>query len=165
MLFRSLSLAQKTIPAADRLLERASGTDAIVSSLAGIKVLGRGPMLGYLVALVAGMVVVLYAFRFTRAPERGWTVVAVLAVVTGIVAMVVADKWKGQPQFFLNEVNIVYVAGDHAVAHSALGLYSPRAASFDLAASAETLRLRPRKGVDSFSVRVNDDLQIGRAHV
>lgn len=155
-----LGIALKTIPAADRLLERSPGTDAIVSSLAGIKVLGRGPMLGYLVTLVAGIVVVLYAFRLTHAPERGWTIAAILAIVTGAVVIVVADKWKGQPEPFLNEVNVVYAAGEHAVAHSALGLYSPRAASFDLAASAETLRLRPRKAVDPFSLRVNDDLRI-----
>jgi len=159
-----LGYALKTIPATDRLFERAAGTDAIVSSLAGIKVLGRGPMLIYLAVLVAGMIAVLYAFRLTRAPERGWTVVAVLAVVTGSAVVVAADRWKGQPQPFLNEVNVVYVSGNQAVAHSALGLYSPKAASYDLAASAETLRLRPRTGYgvtpDPFSLRVDDDLRV-----
>ncbi|MEI6082849.1 MAG: hypothetical protein WCS70_00960 [Verrucomicrobiota bacterium] len=155
-----LSYALKTIPATDRLFERTASTDAIVSSLAGIKVLGRGPILIYLAVLAAGLIVVLYAFRLTRNPERGWPVVVILAVITGGAVVVAADRWKGQPQPFLNEVNVIYVAGEHAVAHSVLGLYSPRAAAFDLTASAETLRVRPRPGGDPFSVRVDDDLSM-----
>ncbi|MCG3148445.1 MAG: hypothetical protein PCFJNLEI_01888 [Verrucomicrobiae bacterium] len=161
-----ISYSLKTIPDADRLFERASGTDTILSSLAGIKVLGRAPLLAYLAFLVAGMIAVLYTFRLTRTPERGWTVVAILAVVTGAVVVVAADRWKGQPQPFLNELNAVAVSPDarQAVVHTALGLYSPRAAAYDLAMPTETVQLRPRTGTgvtpDPFSLRVDADLRV-----
>ena len=71
-----IDLSFRTPPSADRVLEHSSATDAIVSSLAGIKVLSRGTMLVYLILLVGGMIAVLSVFRRTRSPERGWTVVA-----------------------------------------------------------------------------------------
>ena len=160
------TLALHGIPATDRILEKSTATDAIVSSLAGIKVLGRGPLLLYLVGLVAAMVVVVAAFRFTRAPERGWAVIAVVAVLAGGVVIVLAHRWKGQPQPFLNEVAIIFVGADaqSAVAHAALGLYSPTAAKYDLDTTGDTVRLRPPASdvlsADPFSVRFDDHLRI-----
>ena len=165
------SRALHTIPAADRLLEKSPATDGIVSSLAGIKVLGRALLLGYLVVLVAGMIVVIALFQLTRRPERGWAVVIGLAIIVGGVVIVVAHRWKGQPQPFLNEVAIMFVSADadYAVAHAAVGLYSPTAAKFDLDTTGDTARLRPpvggRLSPDPFSLDFDDHLRIPRLAV
>ena len=162
----AISRALHAIPAADRLLEKSTATDAIVSSLAGIKVLGRTPLLIYLIGLVAGIIVVVAVFQFTRRPEQGWAVVIGLAILTGGVVIVVADLWKGQPQPFLNEVALTFVSADadSAVTHAALGLYSPKAAKFDLDLTGDTARLRPPAGgrlsADPFSLNFDDHLSI-----
>ena len=159
-----ISRALHTIPAADRLLEKSTAADAILSSLAGIKVLGRGAVLSYLTGLVVVLLMILAAFRFTAAPERGWIFVAGLAVLVGGVVIVFAQRWKGQPQPFLNEVAVVIVGADaqSAVAQAALGLYSPQAARFDLDTTGNTVRLRPPASgslsVDPFSLQFDDHL-------
>jgi len=82
------------------------------------------------------------------------------------VVIVVADRWKGQPQPFLNEVALTFVSADadYAVAHAALGLYSPKAAKFDLDLTGDTARLRPPAGgrlsPDPFSLNFDDHLSI-----
>ena len=161
-----ISRALHTIPAADRLLEKSSVADAILSSLAGIKVLGRGAVLSYLAGLVVVLLLVVAAFRFTATPENGWPVVAGLAVVVGGLAIVIAQRWKGQPQPFLNEVAVVLVGAESqsALAQAALGLYSPRAAKFDLDTTGETIRLRPPASgslsTDPFSLQFDDHLRL-----
>ena len=158
--------ALHTIPAADRLFEKSTATGAIVSSLAGIKVLGRAPLLIYLIALVAGIITIMVVFQFTRRPERGWAVVVGCAVIAGGVVIVVVDRWKGQPQPFLNEVSLTFVnaEADSAVANAALGLYSPKAAKFDLDTTGNTARLRSsavgRLSSDPVSMQFDDHLQI-----
>ena len=161
-----ISRALHTIPAADRLLEKSTATDAIVSSLAGIKVLGRTPLLIYLIALVAAMIAVSVGFQFTRRPERGWAVVLGLAIMAGSVVIIVAHRWKGQPQPYLNEVTVTFVSAeaDYAVADAALGLYSPHAAKFDLDTSGDTTQVRPPAGgrlsPDPFSLTFDDHLRV-----
>ncbi len=161
-----ISRALHTIPAADRLLEKSTAADAILSSLAGIKVLGRSAVLSYLAGLVVVLLIVLATFRFTAAPEQGWIVVAGLAVLVGGVVIVVAQRWKGQPQPFLNEVAVVMVGADarFAVAQVALGLYSPQAAKFDLDTTGDTVRLRPpvsgSLSVGPFSLQFDDHLRL-----
>ena len=161
-----ISRALHTIPAADRLLEKSAATDSIMSSLAGIKVLGRGPLLIYLIALVGGLLVVVASFRFTATPERGWAISLGLAVLAGGVAILVAHRWKGQPQPFLNEVAVVFVdaAAQTPIAHAALGLYSPAAAKFDLDTTGDTVRLRPPSSgglsADPFSLQFDDHLRL-----
>ena len=121
-------------PNADRILEHSSVVDRLMSSLAGIKVLSRGAVLTYLIAVVAGLLGLLGAYRFTRAPERGWWVGATAALVVGAITMVAATRWKSQPQPFLNEIGVAFVApdGQCAALHAGLGLYSPWAANYSL---------------------------------
>jgi hypothetical protein len=155
-----LELTRQAPPPADRYLERAPGTDTLLSRLAGIKVPGRGVILLYLAGVVLGLSLILGAFRCTRAPERGWWVATALALVTGGGAIAGAHFWKSQPEPFLNEINLIFTSRDPgpALAQTALGLYSPQAAKFDLTGPRETLRLRPR--AETCAIELHDTLRL-----
>lgn len=112
---------------ADRVVERAAQTDSILSRLAGVKVVGRGTIKVYLAFLVCGLGAVLLAFRLTRRPEWGWGVMVALAVAAGGVAAVGAQRWRAQPEPFLNEVYMAVTASgaDRLGLFAVLGLFSP----------------------------------------
>lgn len=143
-LARLMETTRQAPPAADRFLQRHPATDALLSQLAGIKVLGRGALLGYLTGVVGLLLVVLVAFRFTARPERGWAMAGLLALGMAAAAMTGARLWKSQPEPFLNEINLLLVSRDGrgVLAQSALGLYSPQADTFTLSGPRGTLRLR-----------------------
>jgi len=123
-------------PNADRILEQSGAVDRLMSGLAGIKVPGRRAVFMYLMLAVAGLLAVLVACRFSRAPERGWWLASLVAVATGSAVILAATHWKNQPLPFLNEIAVAFVSPDSqtAAVHAALGLYSPWAAHYALAA-------------------------------
>ena len=134
---------------ADRLLARAPAVERILSSLAGMKVLGRGALVVYLGVALLVLLGTIAAFRFTRVPEWGWPVAVVLALAGGGGAIVGAAAWKAQPQPFLNEVFVATAesGAESARVQAALGLFAPKETKFSVRLPADTVSLAPAKSL------------------
>ena len=134
---------------ADRLLARSVQVERVLASLAGLKVLSRQGVVWYLAGVAGVLLLVLAAFRFTRAPEWGWAVAASLAVLGGIGVVVGSAKWKSAPQPFLNEVYVSTATSgaDAGRVQSALGVFSPAEQAFHFRTAADTASLSPGRSV------------------
>ncbi len=150
----------------ERVVERAEQTDMILSNLAGIKVVTQATMKYYLGGLVIGLVVVLGVFRWTRAPEWGWVATAVLALVGGVVVAVAAQRWKAQPQAYLNEVDTAITSsGDSRVnLYAVFGLFSPRETTYRLDVADDTDSIQPGRTAtvlpQTFTISYEDKLTV-----
>ncbi len=156
---------------AERVVERAEQTDTILSNLAGIKVVTRATMKFYLAGLAIGLTAVLLLFRLTRTPEWGWVVIAALALGGGVVAAVAAQRWKAQPQAYLNEVYaaVTTSGSDRLNVYGVFGLFSPKEATYRLAVTDETVSVQPGRTAtvlpQTFAMSYEDKLTVAAVPV